>query len=394
MIRFLFLSISIFIGLGLLSYRLHQASYEVGKHIKGDSLSPKLPFRHLNYAHIKLPVHLAAGVVQSMDNTPADNPITDAGATLGRVLFYDKKLSRNDQTACASCHQQQHGFSDPKAFSIGFKGGETPRHSMSVANVRFYQNGRFFWDERAETLEDQTLQPIQDPVEMGMKLKKLENKLDKISYYPPLFEDAFGTPEISSDRIAKALAQFMRSMVSYRSPYDTGRELTSGSAAEPFPNFSSLENDGKALFFNAEKTGCSFCHITDLFVGVDARNNGLYQESADAGVEKITDNPMDNGAFKIPSLRNIALTAPYMHDGSIPTLAEVIEHYNGKVKDHDNLHPMLRDEGPMGIGSGPPRRLNLNSYEKSALLAFLQTLTDTALVRDERWGDPFTENDD
>jgi cytochrome c peroxidase len=372
----------VLIGGILLGYRIH------------DSREPKLPAAHFNYADIKLPAHLAADVIQSMDNTPANNPITDAGATLGRVLFYDKKLSRNDQTACASCHQQQYGFSDPLAFSLGFKGGETPRHSMSVANVRFYQNGRFFWDERAETLEDQTLQPIQDPVEMGMKLKKLEKKLDKISYYPALFEDAFGTPEISSDRIAKALAQFIRSMVSYRSPYDTGRELTSGSAAEPFPNFSSLENDGKALFFNIEKTGCALCHLTDLFVGVEARNNGLYLEPADDGVGRITDDPMENGSFKIPSLRNIALTAPYMHDGSISSLEGVIDHYDHGVQDHDNLHLLLRGEGPMGIGSGPPRRLNLNSYEKSALLAFLKTLTDTALIQDERWADPFTENDD
>lgn len=381
----------VLLGISLLGYRIHDSTLIVRQQNSGNLLAPKLPATHLNYANIELPVHLAASVVQSMDNTPTDNPITDAGATLGRVLFYDKLLSRNNQTACASCHQQEFGFSDPKVLSEGFKGGETARHSMSVANARFYQNGRFFWDERAETLEAQTLQPIQDPVEMGMKLKKLVKKLNKVSYYPSLFEDAFGTPEVSTDRISKALAQFMRSMVSYRSPYDIGREMTPGLASEPFDNFSTLENDGKALFLNVEKTGCSFCHMTDLFVGIEARNNGLYQESPDAGVERITDNPMDNGSFKIPSLRNIALTAPYMHDGSIPTLEEVMEHYNGNVQNHDNLHPMLRDTGPMGIGSGPPRKLNLSPYDKTALLAFLHTLTDTALVRDERWGNPFGE---
>jgi cytochrome c peroxidase len=391
MIRIIFLALLVLLSLSLLSYRLHQSSYEV---IGSDGVNaPKLPKKHFNYANIELPAHLAAQVVQSMDNTPEDNPITDAGATLGRVLFYDKKLSRNDQTACASCHQQAHGFSDPKALSVGFKGGETPRHSMSVANTRFYQNGRFFWDERAESLEAQTLQPIQDPVEMGMKLKKLVKKLEKTAYYPPLFEDAFGRPEVSSDRISRALAQFMRSMVSYRSPYDEGRAITPGSAADPFSNFSEIENDGKALFFNAQKTGCSICHITDLFVGIEARNNGLYLESTDIGVEKITESPMDKGSFKIPSLRNIALTAPYMHDGSIASLEEVIEHYNSGVQDHENLHPMLRDEGKFGVGSGPPKRLNLSPYEKKALVAFLKTLSDSALTQDERWSDPFEKKD-
>ena len=146
--------------------------------------------------------------------------MTNAGAALGRVLFYDKRLSANDTTSCSSCHQQKHGFSDPEKLSKGLHGKLTRRRSMGLTNARFYARGRFFWDERAATLEDQVLMPIQDEVEMGMKLDDLEVKLRGVEFYAPLFEAAFGTPEINRERISRALAQFVRSLVSYQSKYD------------------------------------------------------------------------------------------------------------------------------------------------------------------------------
>ena len=160
------------------------------------------------------------GSVAAADNTPATNAITDAGATLGRVLFYDKRLSINNTTSCASCHQQARGFGDANKLSNGFAGGKTGRHSMGLTNARFYQNGRFFWDERAATLEDQVLQPIQNEVEMGMTLAQLTPKLAATDFYPTLFKAAFGTTDVTSDRISKALAQFVRSLTSFQSKYD------------------------------------------------------------------------------------------------------------------------------------------------------------------------------
>ena len=174
--------------------------------------------------------------VNGLDNAPLDNPVTDYGATLGRVLFYDKKLSANGRIACASCHAPATGFSDPEVLSKGFDNGLTRRHSMTLINARFYQRGRFFWDDRAATLEQQVLMPFQDPVEMGLTLAQLEAIVREQPYYPPLFKDAFGDETVSAERISRALAQFVRSIVSYKSRYDVGRAQVANINA-PFPNF-------------------------------------------------------------------------------------------------------------------------------------------------------------
>jgi len=217
-----------------------------------------LPAQSFNYANIDLPAHYTTNGFPAQfnfqyapteyDNTPADNVTTDAGATLGRVLFYDKKLSGNGTIACASCHQQEHGFSDPEILSEGFEGGRTGRHSMGLANARFYAGGKFFWDERAATLEEQVLMPFQDEVEMGLTLTELEQIVNNQAYYPPLFQDAFGDEAISSDRISKALAQFIRSMVSTTSKYDQARSEVQSPIVD-FPSFTSQENQGKRLFY-------------------------------------------------------------------------------------------------------------------------------------------------
>lgn len=356
-----------------------------------------LPDDYFNYANIEIP-NYAEGFAELNDNEPAANPTTDAGATLGRVLFYDKKLSLNDETACASCHLQENGFSDPEQFSIGFEGGLTGRNSMGLTHARYFPNGKFFWDERAETLEAQALMPIQDPVEMGMNLEDLEVKLASTEYYPPLFEDAFGDQTINSERIGMALAQFVRSIESYNSKYDLGiSQIIDGGGMEPpnsqpFPNFTEQENLGQTIFFSEELGNCIACHTAQLFISPVSQNNGLEIEYSDNGIGEANGNNLDNGKFKVPSLRNIGLTAPYMHDGRFEGLDEVIQHYDNGVLPHPNLAPDLRVDG-----NGPPKSLGLDQNQKDALIAFLLTLTDSTMITDERWSDPFctdTNTDD
>ena len=338
---------------------------------------PQLPATPYNYANIDLPAYFIQGEIADADNTPNNNPVTDAGATLGRVLFYDVKLSANDTTSCASCHQADAGFSDPNALSIGFEGGLTPRNSMGLANARYYEDGHFFWDERADTLEDQVLLPIQDPVEMGMDLDVLVNKLNNTDYYAPLFEDAFGDSTVTEERISLALAQFVRSMVSYQSKFDAGLENN-------FADFTDQEDRGRRLFNGRGR--CDTCHTTEIQIADRPRNNGVDDGvDDDDGVGEVTNRPNDFGDFKTPSLRNIALTAPYMHDGRFATLDEVLQFYNSGIQAHPNLDQVLRED------NGTPRQLNLNADDRAALIAFLNTLTDETFINDPKFSDPFVE---
>ena len=332
----------------------------------------------------------------SHDNTPATNPVTNDGATLGRVLFYDRKLSANGTVSCSSCHIQEHGFSDPRPRSTGFDGGLTRRHSMGLSNARFYRAGRFFWDERAESLEKQVLMPFLDEVEMGLTEEKLVEIVAGQDYYPPLFKAAFGTSVINADRIANALAQFVRSLVSAGSRYDAGRRMVSR-PMQDFPNFTVAENRGKRLFMtNSEgsRAPCTRCHQSEAFVGsarrrarsVDtgATNNGLDAVSVkDRGVAESTNDIADTGKFKVPSLRNIAVTAPYMHDGWFATLEDVIEFYSSGIQRHANLDPALRR------WYGSPLLFEFTPDEKAALAAFLRTLTDEGFLAAEKFSDPF-----
>lgn len=343
-----------------------------------------LPLNSFNYSNITLPNFFLDNILQQEDNTPANNPITNEGATLGRVLFYDKKLSANNTVACASCHNQADGFSDTNTLSIGFDGGLTGRNSMGLANAKFYQNGHFFWDERADTLEDQVLMPIQDEVEMGLTLTELVNKVAEEEYYEILFTRAFGDATVTSDRISLALAQFIRSMVSYESKFDEGLAQV-GNPNQPFPNFTASENLGKNLFFS-NRTRCSDCHHTMAMVGDAPRNNGLDAVLTDLGVADVTGNNNDRGEFKVGSLRNIELTGPYMHDGRFATLGEVIDHYDTGVQNSPDLDNRLRVQG------GQVRRLNLNAQERQGLIDFLITLTDNNFIVDEKYADPFLDN--
>ncbi len=342
---------------------------------------PSLPQTSFNYANINLPAHFTInnpdfGNISRLDNTPNNNQISDAGATLGRVLFYDKRLSANDTTACASCHLQENGFSDPRQLSVGFDGGLTGRHSMSLANAAYYENGRFFWDERADTLEDQVLLPIQDSVEMGMDLDDLEVKLTATSFYGELFDDAFGSTDVTSERISLALAQFVRSMVSFESKFDEG--FDNGGDFNPNGVFTAEEELGRQLFFsNNNGPNCDACHETAAMILDQPRNNGL-----DANTN--ADQGTGGGRFKSPSLRNIAVTAPYMHDGRFGTLEEVVEHYNSGIQDHPQLANQLQQ-------NGQPEQLNLSQAEMNALVAFMETLTDESFLTDPKFSDPFED---
>ena len=342
-----------------------------------------LPLEEFNYDSVDLPNSFYDNNLMREDNEPTNNRTRNRGATLGRVLFYDIALSKNNTVSCASCHSQEKSFSDPDRFSVGFEGGLTARNSMSLANARFYRNGRFFWDERASSLEEQVLMPIQDHIEMGLTLVELEEKLSSRRRYKILFNRAFGDTIVTSQRISRGLSQFVRSMVSYQSKFDAGLAQTND-PRRPFTNFSNSENRGKQLFFSPE-TNCAQCHTTSAFIGDRARNNGLDGLLTDLGVGGVTGQNNDLGEFKVPSLRNIEVTAPFMHDGRFTTLEQVIEHYNSGVQNNQNLDNRLRR------GNGV-RRLNLSNADKIALKDFLLTLTDFNFLTDEKFSSPFKNN--
>ena len=344
-----------------------------------------LPANPFNYASIAMPAYLATPPIQAQINTPANNPITDWGATLGRVLFYDKTLSKNKTISCASCHKQANAFADISALSKGFGGGSTGRNSMSLIDAKYYPNGRFFWDQRAASLEQQVLMPIQDLVEMGVTLDTLVKRVQDQPYYPSLFTKAFGNNTINSDLISKALSQFVRSIVSYQSKYDAGRSNFPPGPLAPntnFANFTPEENQGMQIFLTG-RGGCVPCHGTETFTAPQEKNNGLDMTTTDRGFGSVTNNTNLDATFKVGSLRNIGLTAPYMHDGRFATLEQVVEHYSSGVKDHPNLSPQLR------LPNGTVRLGNFTPQEKAALVAFLKTLTDTNVTTDVKYSSPF-----
>lgn len=353
---------------------------------------PETPYR---YADIELPAHFKSRAVRDLDNMPRNNPITDAGATLGRVLFYDTRLSANGTVACASCHKQEHAFSDPgNRYSKGFEGKLTDRNAMPLVEARYYERGRFFWDERARTLEEQVLMPIQNKVEMGQNLPQLIEKLGREAEYSDLYRKAFGDSKVTKERTARAIAQFVRSLVSYQSKYDEG-VVKVRSRNEDFPNFTREENRGKSIFMQR----CANCHMAGqqdaVFSNQVPQNNGLDLDVkvADLGVADVTLDRNQAGRFKSPSLRNVEFTGPYMHDGRFAKLEEVIEHYSTGIKLHPNLDRRLLGGagGPQGGpgGSDTRRGFNFSTQEKSALVAFLKTLSDKKFLTDPKFSDPF-----
>lgn len=310
--------------------------------------TPNLPATVYNY-NVPYPAHVAQAL-QAQDNTPAGNAITNDGATLGRVLFYDKNLSRNNTISCASCHSPAKGFSDDAIKSLGFNGGLTGRHSMPTLNLRFYQNGRMFWDERAATLEDQVLMPIQDTTEMGMTLANLVTKLQSVSYYPNLFQKAFGSSQITSDRISRALSQFLRSIVTYQSKYDRVKQGQE--------SFTADEAAGEQLFNTPRGPGnlsCNSCHSAPMFITSNAPPFGLADPN-DAGIN-------GQNRFKSSTLRNVTQHQPLFHNGSVATLDAMLA---GNIPAH-------------GV---PPQ-------DRPRIIAFLRTLTDNTVSTEPRFADPF-----
>lgn len=375
----------------------------------------KLPATTYDYASVAVPAGLP-GLSFLSSNDPAAREVANQRATLGRVLFYDPLLSRNQTRSCSSCHQQARGFADGKPHSNGFLGRSTPRNSMSIVNLGFHEGG-FFWDARAATLEQMVLMPIENPIEMGMSLDALITRLQVEPGYPDLFRRAFGDPTVTSSRIAQTLAEFLRSIVSFHSKYDEGLAAV-GDFDKDFPNFTAAENRGKRLFFGesaSRQRSCAACHmqrertccpsavILDpvAFQSDECRNNGVDpgRASDDLGLAGVTHDSKDRGKFRAPSLRNVELTGPYMHDGRFATLSEVVQFYSDRVRPHPMLDPILQN-GPTPGGwsaspgvsasmSGGTIGLPMTRRERADLVAFLKTLTDWYLARDPRFADPF-----
>ncbi|MEO0405362.1 MAG: cytochrome c peroxidase, partial [Bacteroidota bacterium] len=277
--------------------------------------------------------------------------------------------------SCASCHKQEQAFSDDRRQSIGHTGQFTRRNSMSLSNLRWHR--RFFWDSRTVNITNQIPQPIQDPLEMGMSMEDLEEKLQTIEYYPGLFAKAYGDSSITAERIINALSQFNVSLYSYHSKYDKGLEVE-------FANFSEAEKRGKDLFFS-NRTRCNQCHMTALFYNPTAVNGGL-ETLNDDGLAETTGDSDDLGVFKVPTLRNIEVTGPYMHDGRFETLEEVIRFYNEEIVQMPNLDDRLTMNYETG---GTPIQMNLTEEEISDLVAFLKTLTDHDFLTEPKYSNPF-----
>lgn len=340
---------------------------------KYETQKPNLPTQVANYSNPNLPAHMV-GVAEQINAK-----VTDDGATLGRVLFYDKKLSKTNNIACASCHHQEMGFADNGKFSIGFDGLKTGRNSSSIANP--IESGFFFWDGREKDLEKMVLLPVKNHVEMGMdKFDVLEKKLEAAGYYGPLFEKAFGDSKITKERIASGLRQFLQSMVCGNAKFDEVDPFDWGDPQLPL-DFTAKEAEGAKLFFG--KALCSNCHNNSGIFGknLEFADIGLDKEYEDKGLGVLQTG--QNGRFKIPNLRNVALSAPYMHDGRFATLREVVDHYSDSIEDSPNLDWPLRDFDGSAI------RMNLTNSEKEALIAFLGTLTDHTFINDSKYSDPF-----
>ncbi len=313
---------------------------------------------------------------------PEDNPMTNDGVMLGRHLFFDPILSLDSTISCASCHRPELAFTDGNAVSEGVFGRTGVRSSMSLVNLSLNTKG-FFWDGRAESLEDQALIPVEDHLEMNEDWTNVEQKLRRHPTYPALFRKAFGIEkksEITRDLTVKAIAQFERSLVSANSRYDRVIWLNDG-----WPTDS--ERRGQQLFFfeelpqNQQHPGCSHCHFAPNFTDNNFINNGLddvpdLESFVDKGRGEVINNIFDNGKFRVPTLRNIALTAPYMHDGRFQTLEEVLDHYSGGghgvINEDPNIQPFF-----------------LSEQDKKDLISFLEMLTDTSFIKKPEFQSPF-----
>lgn len=355
----------------------HDAYTEASQHLN-------LPETANSYS-VEFPAYLA-------NNSFFAPTIDNEKATLGRVLFYDKKLSKTGKVSCASCHIQEKAFADGKQFSDGVSGRQTTRNSIGLGStVSFgayygtasYFGINFFWDDRAGSVAEQSRGSLTNSLEMDMDMDLVVQRVkENPQYYKWLFMEAY--PDgISEDNILDAVQQFVNSMGSYNSPFDEGMTENNGNQFASFSKFTAQQARGKEIFMN----NCTSCHSKFAARStVPMANNGLYMEYEDKGKALISNQASDNGVFKVPSLRNVELTAPYMHNGSLATLEDVVEHYSTGIKNHPNLSYNLKS-------GGQAKHLNLNDSDKAALVEFLKTFTDPKYTDpnkiDERYSDPF-----
>jgi cytochrome c peroxidase len=346
---------------------------------ENDSLVLNLPSEPYDYRDIHFPDH----VLNFLSNWGADtstlNTLTNEGATLGRVLFYDVRLSGDNTLSCGSCHKQEFSFADNVALSDGIAGQFTNRNSSQLNDFVWQSGQLFFWDMRSFSLENAVIQPILATNELGKNMPNLIAKLENTTFYPELFEQAFGSPEITEDAIASALSQFIRSMTTFNSRFD--QEFESG-----FSDFTASEMNGFTLFSN----NCEMCHFSphfgagtgfgDIFM---MGTNGLDSIFTDLGVGEWTGDPFFNGVFKGPTLKNIAVTAPYMHDGRFETLSDVIDFYSEGIQPSENsmFNWMFGEDFP---------GFEFSDSEKEDLEAFLNTLTDNDFLTHEKWSNPWS----
>jgi cytochrome c peroxidase len=327
------------------------------------------------------PFLLEYGALPAPD-LPADNPLTVQGVELGRMLFYETLLSKDGTQSCASCHVQIDGFSDTTRFSIGVEGLPGGRQAMPIFNMAWHSN-EFFWDGRAHLLRDQSLLPIQDPLEMNETLDNVVAKLSAEKIYRDQFTRAFGSDEISPEKMSLAMEQFMMSIVSYDSKYDRylagAVELTESEERGRLL----FETEYNPFFPDLSGADCAHCHGGANFENDQYMNNGLDTDAEfeDMGREDVTENSADRAKFKVSSLRNIAVTPPYMHDGRFQTLEEVIDHYNEGIKESSTADPTVLNTKDTG--------LFLTDQDKEDLINFLKTLTDDTFLNNEAYKTPF-----
>lgn len=313
-------------------------------------------------------------------------------ATLGRVLFYDETLSLDRNVSCGTCHQSERAFSDESRFSDGVEQTTTNRNSLALATTLSFKisynpidpslsKSKFSWDDSAPDMETQIKNAFRKENEMNITDAEVLRRIDEHAHYSVLFAKTFGDSEISTERIVESIAAFVNSISSVNSKFDEGLEHSSNFLVEnPFYNFTEEENRGKALY----NSNCASCHTDKHNFTVRASaNNGLELDYDDNGIGGRLNKPELFGVFKIPFLRNIGLTAPYMHDGRFETLHDVVDHYSDGLAAHPNLSAELRNDDQS------PRELNLDQQEKDALVAYLHTLTDETIASDERFSDPF-----
>jgi cytochrome c peroxidase len=295
------------------------------------------------------------------DTAPSANALTEARAQLGKRLFFDKALSRTREIACASCHEQKHAFADPRAVSTGVEGRKGKRNAPALANLAW--NLSFFWDGRVDLLEEQVGKPIEDALEMDLPLTEAAARVSADEAYRAAFAAAYGGPP-TEVALRRALASFVRTIVSGGSSYD--RYLRGDTTVLSAP-----ERQGMAIFMG-EKGGCFHCHSPGPLTNEGFFNNGSFDEGGDVGRKAVTGRSGDLGKFKVPGLRNVAVSAPYMHDGSVATLEAVVDQYARGGRGHPSTDPQISP-------------LSLSAVEQAALVAFLRALTDEAFLRDPRY---------